>query len=166
MATFDRNTLRAWGQYLAIRFGVGIVILLIYFSVWRPARLAITQNIIYPQIEYLQDNESSFSIVSSNQSVIIRYSFRGKDKQLSYRPEFGFFFLIAVLVLLFVTTELRYYWMLMGLHLIASMLTYLFLLIGVAGASFGFILVDAIGGYLTPALTLALVPLVVKGAFD
>jgi len=65
--------------------------------------------------------------------------------------------------LIFMTAHPKPYWLMGGIHLAGSILAYLCLMIGVSGLQWGFILVDAINGYLVPGLSLAMVPLVMNG---
>lgn len=99
-------------------------------------------------------------------ALLVSYEYGDATKQLQYRPQFGFFFLVALATLFFVTSKKRPYLILLGLHLAGSIVAYLFLMAGAVGLQSGFVLEDAFSGYLIPALSLGLVPLVVKGFFE
>ncbi|MDZ7681674.1 MAG: hypothetical protein U5J63_08195 [Fodinibius sp.] len=153
-------------RFLAKRLLYAGLICLIYFSLWRPARVTITENLVAPQVTYLDSSGDAFSSGLQTGSLLINYVYADRTKQLQYRPQFGLFFLITLLALLFVSQNRRHYLMLGLLHLGASLLTYLFLIVGATGVTVGFILTDAISGYLTPALSLAIVPLVIRGVLE
>ncbi len=163
MKAFRKKSSKEKLRYLGIRLGCCLAAILIYFSMWRPLRVAITEYVVYPQVEYVSGDEPAFRSEINGKSILVRYTFQNSTKQLQYRPQFGFFFLISLLSLFFLTSAFRHYGILLGLHGAASILTYLFLLVGVSGLPFGFIVVDAISGYLTPALSLGFIPLVASG---
>lgn len=140
--------------------------LVIYLLLWRPMRVAVTERLVYPQVASIDDSRDSFSASLSGGALLIKYTFGDVSKRLQYRPQFGFFFLVTLMALFFVSDFRRHYFLLGGLHLAATILTYLFLMIGATGFQSGFLLTDAISGYLAPALSLALVPLVVKGMIE
>lgn len=159
---YSNGQLYFWGT----RFLICVIILLIYLFIWRPLRIAATQQVVYSQIQYFEDNQTNYSSSLETGSLIVDYNYGQQSKQLYYRPEFGFFFLVSLMVLLFVTQQKRYYIILAGLHLVASLLTFPFLMVGAIGMPAGYVATDIISGYLTPALTLALPPLVVTGIID
>jgi len=163
MKAFREKSSKEKLRYLGIRLGCCLVAVLIYFSLWRPLRVAITEHVVYPQVEYISVDEPGFYYEINGKSILIHYTFQDAKKQLQYRPQFGFFFLISLLSLFFLTSAFQHYGILLGLHAVASILTYLFLIMGAAGLPFGFIAVDAISGYLTPALSLGYIPLVASG---
>lgn len=151
---------------MSTRILLGLAAVLIYLIILRPVRLAITEHVVYPQIKYLESEEADFSSSREAGALLISYDYGDGAKQLQYRPEFGFFFLLAGVALLFVTAHKKPYLILAVLHLTGSVLAYLFLMAGAGGMQSGFILTDAISGYLTPGLSLALVPLVIRGDFE
>lgn len=159
---YRKSQVRFWG----IRLLICGVLFFIYVLIWRPLRVNITQQLVYPRVQYFEDNQVNYSSSLEAGSLVIDYDYGQKSKQLYYRPEFGFFFLVSFMVLLFITRQKRHYLLLAGLHLIATILASLFLLAGAVGMPLGFIFTDIISGYLTPALTLALPPLIVTGVID
>lgn len=150
-------------RYLAIRISLCAFVLLIYLMVWRPARVMITKQFVHPQVEYFEAAQTRFEAELESGALLVFYNYGDSRKELQYRPQFGFFFLIALAALFFVTNRRKPYLILAGLHLGGSVLTYLFLMVGTLGFQPGFILTDAISGYLIPALSLGLVPLEIKG---
>lgn len=156
---FEKEQRRFWG----VRLLLCAATVLIYFTLWRPVRVAITEQLVYPQIQYFEASESVFTAGLEAGALVVRYEYGETTKQLSYRPEFGFFFLTAILALLFVTNRKKHFGMLLGFHLVASLVVYFLLILGASITVTGFLLADAINGYMMPALTLAFVPLVVDG---
>lgn len=148
------------------RIILGAFILLIYILFWRPARLYITEQIVYPQTKIVEADAQEFISAIQAGALRVEYQYSDAVKELHYRPQFGFFFLVALISLLFITTSMKPYLLLGGIHLASSVLAYLFLMLGFSGLSWGFILTDALNGYLVPGLSLALVPLVIKGMVD
>lgn len=153
------DQLRFWGS----RILIGGVAVVVYFMIWRPVRVFVTEQVVYPQVEYFESGQAKFESGLKTGALFIFYDYGEGAKQLEYRPEFGFFFLVALLTLLFVADRKKPYLILLYLHLGGSMLSYLFLMAGAMGFQPGFILTDAVSGYLVPALTLGLVPLEMKG---
>ncbi len=147
-------------RFYAIRLLLCVAALLIYLTAWRPVRIAITDHIAYPAVVAFQDSNSTYQAGMKTGSLLISYSYGDSEKQFQYRPQFGFFFLIALMSLFFITRQKKHYFILLGLHLAATILAFLFLILGALGIQTGFVLTDAIMSYLTPALSLALVPLV------
>lgn len=166
MLSFSTLFSEKYLRFFSTRILLGLAIVLVYLIIWRPIRMAVTEYTVYPQVKSFETEAASFSSTLETGSLIVYYKYRENTKQLQYRPEFGFFFLIAVVVLLFVTGDMKPYLLLAALHLIGSVLAYLFLMAGTAGISTGFALSHAVSGYLTPALSLALVPLVIRGNIE
>lgn len=160
---FHNRSLKGRVRFFGIRIGLCILILLVYIFIWRSARIQITENVIYPQVENLKQPGLAVESVLQSGSLWVTYNYGEQTKQLAYRPAFGFFFLVSIMALLFVSSEHRHYLILFVIQLLATIFAYLFLLWGFSGFQFGFVLVDAINGYLAPALSLALVPLVMRG---
>lgn len=144
--------------FLSKRMIFCLLMLLAYIYLLRPARVAFTEQVAYPQFQRIQPELTASKANLQGGSILIRYKLGENTKSLSYRPEFGFFFLVAILALVLLSYQPRHYLWLLVLHLGASLLTYLFLLLGASGFMPGFVLLDIVGGYLTPALSLALVP--------
>lgn len=165
MPLFSTITSKRNMRFLGTRLLLGLAAVLIYLFILRPVRVTITEHIIYPQVKFLETErgEGQFSSALETGALVVQYKYNDSSKHLQYRPEFGFFFLIACVALLFVSSHKRPYVLLATLHLAGSFLVYLFLMMGAAGIQTGFILTDAISGYMVPALSLGLVPLVIRG---
>lgn len=127
----------------------------------RPVRIFTTDYLVYPQIAHLSKGAYVYSAQLSSGSIHIQYNVLGSDKQLRYRPEFGFFFLISMLVLVVFDSKKRGFHLLFTVHLAATLLAYFMLIVGAFNYPAGFMSVDIISGYLTPAFSLAIVSWVV-----
>ena len=160
------QTLVTQGKYYGFRIILCGLALFLYVQIVRPARIVLTEYLVLPQVTLLDSQEKSFNSVWESNSLHIEYTFMEADKKLQYRPKFGFFFLLTLMALMFVTTNWKPYALLVGLHGMASILAYLFLVVGATGFSAGFIITDAINAYLAPALSLAIVPLTVVGLLE
>ena len=163
---FGDNAWNSGFQFWGSRILLSLLVVLIYFIIWRPVRVGVTKKAVYPQVKYLQEEQSTYQARLRSGALLIDYEYNNKSKQLQYRPQFGLFFLISLVALFFVSQAGWHYLLLVGLHILASVLTYLCLMVGASGVELGFILTDAISGYLAPALSLALVPLVIKGFIE
>ncbi|GEM_PF-830001 len=152
--------------FIAKRFLFCLVIVLVYVFLWRPVRVAVTKHLVYPPVKHIDSTGDSFVASFNNGALFIEYSYGDISKELKYRPQFGFFFLVALMALLFVSSTPRHYYLLVGIHLVATLLAYVLLMTGVLGIQAGFVLTDAVAGYLTPALSLAIVPLVMTGMIE
>ena len=150
-------------RFYSLRMLFTVGILLFYLIFWRPARIIITEQVVFPQVASLETSESTFQLSLEGGTIEVNYIGSGDSKELHYRPQFGFFLLVALVPLIFMTAHPKPYWLLGGIHLAGSILAYLCLMIGALGLPFGFIFVDAINGYLVPGLSLAMVPLVMNG---
>lgn len=147
-------------KFYGIRILLCGVALLIYLTAWRPVRIAFTDYVATPQVKALQDSNSTYQAGMKTGALLISFDYGDSTKELQYRPQFGFFFLIALMSLFFITRQKKHYFILLGLHLVSTILAFLFLILGAFGIQTGFVLTHAIMSYLTPALSLALVPLV------
>jgi hypothetical protein len=150
-------------RFYTLRLLVTVVILLLYMMLWRPARILVTEQLVYPQVKLLESPQSTYQSALEGGAIAVHYVHGGSAKELHYRPQFGFFMLVALVPMIFITAHPKPYWLLGGIHLAGSLLAYLCLIIGAMGVPAGFILVDAINGYLVPGLSLAMVPLVING---
>ena len=150
-------------RFYSLRMLFTVGILLFYLILWRPARIIITEQVVFPQVASLETSESTFQLSLEGGTIEVNYIGSGDSKELHYRPQFGFFLLVALVPLIFMTAHPKPYWVLGGIHLAGSILAYLCLMIGALGLPLGFIFVDAINGYLVPGLSLAMVPLVMNG---
>lgn len=166
MSQFSKIVKPNYLKNISFRVVAGVLILALYIFLWRPARLFITEQVVHPQTQVIETDSEEFISTMESGSLFVAYQYGDSTKELQYRPQFGFFFLIAFISLLFVTASIKPYLILGGIHLAGSVLAYLFLMAGFAGLSWGFVLTDAINGYLVPGLSLALVPLVIKGMID
>ncbi|MDR8390827.1 hypothetical protein NC796_06750 [Aliifodinibius sp. S!AR15-10] len=143
------------------KIAITILLVLIYFFVWRPVRVATTQHIGKPFAEYL--------LTESNPNVHIDREARGvsfdiswvdsqKQQVLKYRPPTGFFFLLALVSMVFLTREIRFYLYLLGFHILSFILVLLLLIPGFHGYFFGFWGADLIITYLVPVFSMAYIP--------
>jgi len=148
----------AWHRirHMAVHFLLSGFILLMYFSIGRPARIALTRQ-ISGQLKTLQHPNDHYAATLKDGSLLISYAYQDTYKKLEYRPQFGFFFLISLIGLLFITTQPICYLTLIEIHLAASILAYGSLLIGASGYPVGFLLTDIIDAYLIPAISLLVV---------
>jgi hypothetical protein len=150
-------------RFYSIRMLLTAGILLFYLLLWRPARIFVTEQLVYPQVVLFETSESPFQSSLKGGAIDITYLQGDDHKELHYRPQFGFFLLVALVPLIFIAAHPKPYWLLGGIHLAGSVLAYFCLMIGALGLPWGFILTDAINGYLVPGFSLAMVPLVMNG---
>lgn len=137
-----------------LRFTLCVLIFLIYLLAWRPVRHAITQKMVYP---VLAENQSDqFSIVSDGTALRIIFSADSSPQTYQYSPQGGFFFLIALLTLICIAAKKRWYFVLIGFHACAILLTYGLMMLSRGGWHTGFIFVDFTVTYLGPSISLAL----------
>lgn len=155
------DTIRSHIQHTAARILLSIFVLLMYFYIVRPARIVLSRR-AFRQLKKLHHPGASYTTTMRSGALLITYHSLGKDKNLEYRPQLGFFFVISLLGLIFITYKTRYYLILTGIHIAASLLAYVALLTGASGYAIGFLLTDIIDAYLIPAISLLIVLL----AFD
>lgn len=143
---------------LFLRGTLTMIILFVYFYGWRPVRSAITQHVVYPQLEETQkqNKTEAYSIEKDDVALWISFEWGHQTKTIQYRPQAGFFFLISLIVLLFITFNSKWYLLLTGLHVLATAGITTLLIGSKGGWLTGFVLVDFLGTYLIPALTLAI----------
>ena len=142
-----------------------ITALLVYLYMWRPVRTAVTDNLVYPALTSSRtyDNTAQYSVKKDGLAIWIKFEWNEDVKNIQYRPQAGFFFLISICTFIFVSASLRWYVLVILLHLLSGISTALLLVYsgGDQGWQTGFILVDLIGTYLVPVLTLSLAVLAV-----
>ncbi len=143
-----------------IRGAICVLLFLIYLYGVRPARSAITQQLVYPSLaEHLNNNEQpSYTLRKDGVALWVTFNWSNDDdrKTIQYRPQFGFFFLISLMTLVIVSLRPTWYIVLFALHGAATLSTAGLMLISKTGWIPGFILVDLIGTYLAPVVTLAI----------
>jgi hypothetical protein len=101
--------------------------------------------------------EGVLSAVVQTRSVIVTYLNGGTEMVLSYIPQFGFFFLLSMLGLIFFNPKLRLYGYLAGFHAGVEAAVLLSLVIGVQLTTGGFIFADFLMLYLSPLVSLGFV---------
>lgn len=141
---------------------IGTAILLsIYILGLRPARIAFTQQFVLPIISpYANKADSSFHVIEQRTGFTLAFQWNGVPMQTQYKPQLGFFFLVAVIALIFITLRVRWYWYLISFHIIVLLIATGILLFSRRGWYLGFIIADFMIAYLVPALTLIYVPIV------
>ena len=101
--------------------------------------------------EYLKD------ITLDGITVNFFYESGGNELVYSYAPQFGFFFLLAVLGLIFFRSPIRFFLLLAAFHLMAEVLALAGTYAGVRGVLTGFIMADFILLYLSPVISLGFI---------
>jgi hypothetical protein len=143
------------------KIAIAILLVLIYFFAWRPVRVATTQHIGKPFAEYLlTESNPNVHIQGEASGVSFDISWFDNQKQqvLKYRPPTGFFFLVAMISMVFITKGIRYYFYLLAFHLVCFLLVLLLLIPGFHGYFFGFWGADLIITYLVPVFSMAYIP--------
>lgn len=148
-------------EFYVTRF-IGIAILLgIYLYGLRPVRRTITQQIVLPIVTpYFNNAGSPYVIENKGTALTLTFTLNDDTKTIRYQPQLGFFFLVALIGLIFITLKPRWYLYLLGFHIF-----FMILIIGIVffsrqGWHPGFILVDFLDSYLIPGLSFAYVAMV------
>ncbi|HYW34524.1 MAG TPA: hypothetical protein VE868_03880 [Balneolaceae bacterium] len=140
------------------RLVVCIMLFIFYLYAWRPARKYITQNIVYPRLKAAQNSmgHRPYKIKRDGVSLRLTFPWRHYQKTIQYRPQGGFFFLLAMLTLLVIFAKPLWYLLLVGFHIAATLTTTGLMILSKQGWYPGFLIVDWIVSYLVPVLTLAM----------
>jgi hypothetical protein len=149
--------------YYGSRILLAVGIFLFYLYAIRPARKAFVQQAALPMVTPHYDNPSTpFTIVNKGAALTFTFTWHGESKTVRYQPQFGFFFLIAVIGLLFITLRPKWYLVLAAFHLLAMLLVTTVLYFSRFGWYPGFIIIDFFISYLIPGLTFIYVALVLN----
>lgn len=162
MKTFRDSTLVS---YWLARIGLAVLALAVYLAAWRPLRVVYAERIVNPAVRSLAGESTTVDrMTAGGKQIVIFYPYGEDDgeKKLTYAPQAGFFFLVAVIGLLFVTLEPRYYGMLLAFHLGVELLVWTTLWVGLQYAVAGYVIADFLIGYFSPVVSLAFVPLLYR----
>lgn len=141
-------------RYLG-RIGICFLLLMIYFYAWRPVRTAITQKIVYSELKSNESvRENFYTIQDDGVALRITFPWYDKLKTIQYSPSAGFFFLIGMITLVIIAAEWRWYVILTCFHLLMTCATAFIMVLSKSGWYPGFIAVDLLVTYITPAATL------------
>lgn len=149
-------------NYLFTRIGLAILVLVIYLWAWRPLRIITAEQVVTPVIQSLSEASTIDRMETEGKKIVIFYPYDEGEKKLTYSPQAGFFFLVAVTGLLFVTLRIRYFGMLWLFHLFVELLVWGALWLGLRYSVAGYVIAGFLIGYFSPAVSLAFVPLVYK----
>ncbi|MFH5831235.1 hypothetical protein [Halalkalibaculum sp. DA384] len=137
------------------------VLVVSYFVIWRPVRVASTQHIVKPLSEYILSGEQR-GIDLENSGSGVNFSIRWESGEqrhaVTYRAPAGFFFLLAIVSMVFITAEPAYYLYLLAFHLAAFSVMVLFLVAGLHSVVMGFWVLELMNVYLIPVFTMAYIP--------
>lgn len=145
-------------QRLLKRMGLMAGFFLLYIFGIRPLRSFFSEKVVY---QGLFSSESSvgnaLSVTAEARSVLITYLSGGSEISVTYIPQFGFFFLFAMLGIIFFLPPKRLYMAIIGFQAAVEGLVLLFIWTGTYVASFGFVLSDFLMVYLSPVVCLGFV---------
>ena len=141
-----------------------VLIIITYFWVVRPAREYHTTKLVSPKVkQWVQSNSiSKASEVilksKSSKSFYLVFNVADNEKEIVYSPQAGFFLLLAAIGLVFITLKWQYYIFLLGLHFIFELIVVFALWVGAVHSTAAFIFVDFIISYLSPVVSLGIIP--------
>jgi len=101
------------------------------------------------------------SVERTGITIDTTYVFQGTELVFSYAPQFGFFFLIAVLGLNFLLPRFTIYLLLTGFHFLVEICSLGFSLIAFNGYPVGFVIADFLLLYLSPLMSLGFILVVI-----
>lgn len=90
-------------------------------------------------------------------TVDFHYLNAGRELVYSYAPQFGFFFLLAIIGLIFFQSSRRLYLLLMVFHLLVEIIAVMSTYLGVKGFMSGFMAADFLLLYLSPLVSLGFI---------
>ncbi|MDZ7714581.1 MAG: hypothetical protein U5J95_00030 [Balneolaceae bacterium] len=140
-----------------------LLVIVAYFLMMRPAREYYHTHAVWPLAAHWIDSgaDTSTSLEpKSSKSFYLTFSMDETQKQIVYSPQAGFFWLLATLSLIFITLKWHYYLFLFILHLIFEGVVVAGLWAGAACSPLGFIVADFIISYLSPVISLGMIPTV------
>ncbi len=132
------------------------LLLLIYLYGLRPLRRAISQEVVLPIVTPHYNNSTHpYSIVNKGVALTFTFEWNEDLKTIRYQPQFGFFFLVTVIALIFITLIPKWYLWLIAFHLLSMIAVILILYFSRYGWYPGFIIVDFLVTYFIPGLSFA-----------
>lgn len=152
------KSLKKWLLTALIQVGT----VFIYFRVIRPLRGWFSEwigpAIFSPSSAAAEPIQS---IAKEGITIHTTYIFQGTELIFSYAPQFGFFFLIAIIGLNFYRPGVKIYLFLAGFHLIIEVFALLLSNFAINGYPIGFIAADFLLLYLSPLISLGFILFVV-----
>ena len=142
---------------------IALVIVTYFFAV-RPAREYYTTHLVSPEVKEWIVNSSkikSSSVVftpKTDKSFFLSFTVGDAQKDMIYSPQAGLFLLLAAVGLICITLKWQYYLILLALHLAFEGIVIFALWIGISYSTIGLIFVDFIISYLSPIMSLGIIP--------
>lgn len=147
--------------FYSTRIAGVILVLAIYLFGLRPVRRSITQQIALPIVTpYFNNPSSPYTIENKGTALTLTFEWNENLKTIRYQPQLGFFFLIAVIALIFITLQPRWYLYLAACHILAMVVVLGVLFFSRHGWYPGFIIVDFFVTYFIPGLSFAYVAVI------
>lgn len=138
-------------QRLFKRAGLMAGFFLLYIFAVRPLRALFTRNVVHRGIFSSETSTgNALEVAAETRSVLITYLAGGSEISVTYIPQFGFFFLFAMLGMIFFLPPKRFYRMLIGFQAAVELLVLILLWAGITVATLGFVLSGFLIEYLSP----------------
>jgi hypothetical protein len=152
-----KSLMKAKKNHFAFYMGrgfVAVVLLLIYAFGLRPLRHTITQQLVLPAVmAHARKQAFPYKITNKETAVTFTFEQNNETRILRYQPQLGLFFLLALIVLLFITTSPIWYLYLIIFHVLLMFLMFGILYFSLSGWYAGFSIIDFLVRYLIPGLT-------------
>jgi hypothetical protein len=142
-----------------IRIGLAVGVVVVYFFILRPLRVEINKYIYNPIVDIsIKQSEQIFMGVESNSvSNSVKWEVNNTEKYLYINVALGLQFLISVLGLVILGSNKSYYFYLIAIQVLGSLLVLLCLYLGSITAVRLLIVSDLLVRYLIPLCSYGLV---------
>ena len=156
-------------KQILIRTGLLLLLVLIYFGIWRDVRGLLTVYAVIPQVEFAAThcNEYIFLTERSNTSLIIQvFEERINDyRDFSYTAPAGFYLLFGLAALILIGAKKVHYYLLAGFHALLWAVVLLVILPGLCFHLLFLNIIDLSIKYLTPFGTFVIIIMAITPGF-
>lgn len=145
----------------AIRLALGLLIVIGYFFLIRPIRAEINQLMLSPIVEYGVTANSNIYAADESRSVsnVLFWGEKDSLNHLSVPVPFGLTFLVGMMGLVLVGTDLKFFGYLVVIQLVGGIIGVLSFYLGAVVHLKFLIITDLTIRYLTPLCSMGLAPL-------
>lgn len=140
---------------------IAVIFLVVYLYGLRPLRRMMTQRIVWPVVTaHTSNNNPAYGLLNTGTAIVFLFQNDNETMKFRYQPQLGFFFLAAMILLVFITKRLKWFLWLIAFHILLLWIVFGILCLGLVGWFAGFSINDFLIRYLIPGFTFAYVAFV------
>lgn len=146
---------------LPVKIGILLLYLLFHLTLMRTIRTAVFSIQANESIVTVMEENPNFKeFVLETRQLQVLYQNRNYEKYWSHKLPFGFFFLISISALIFVSRSWKPIYAIVGLHFMILLISWIFLYLGAFYKPQFLAVCDLLTRYLLPIVSLGIIPVV------